>query len=274
MTGESEKFLTAEKFVDYQDKANALSVDLYGKSYDTIQQETQPKTEKANAGQGLAKEQSQGRTSAASQVAKPSPSTKSSPEVDKMTERDNLYRSFVGMTSHIHSMPQGEQAQYSDKLTNIQASSTYGEYRDRVNDLSLALYGQGYDTIRQNREHGASPDQDLSEGFSREPAQEIAADLEPGSREDVLDAARYIAKEMGESDFAGGRSYESNQFKIEIYGNDVKVFDHDGNKAIDIDEIGGIDSYQPTPELVGVLTESANELEQQDAEHDHPRPGN
>lgn len=91
----------------------------------------------------------------------------------------------------------------------------------------------------------------------------------PGSREDVLDAARYIANEMGDSDYSGGRSIETDSFKIETYGNEVKVFDHDGNKVIEANQSSGQQLYRPTPDLVDVLTESANEIERKIG-HDTP----
>lgn len=198
------------------------------------------------------------------------------------TQTRDLSKFVAGMDSHIKSMPKSEQAQYEGRVGDIFLSEKFVDYKDKANELSVDLYGKSYDTIYQESQIESppiSPDQEVSDNSFRESTQEtvvegMEADAvsapEPGSREDVLDAARYIAKEMGDSDYSGGRSVETDSFKIETYGNEVKVFDREGNKVIEADPVSGPDLYQPTPELVDALTESANELERQEIEHDTP----
>lgn len=89
---------------------------------------------------------------------------------------------------------------------------------------------------------------------------------EPGSREDVLDAARYIAKEIGERDGSGLVEAEVGDCLIEIEGSEVIVWNDNGEKVIDIAPDSNRDIYQPSSELVAHLTSFADELEQQEFE--------
>lgn len=93
-------------------------------------------------------------------------------------------------------------------------------------------------------------------------------DLEPGSKADVLDAARYIAKELGERDGSGELIFETDEFKIEAHGEELKVWNGSGEKVIDIASDAKEETYHPSPGFAGILTSAANELEQQEFERE------